>query len=431
MSWLGLRPLRWVTTNYHPDPENRPFLNRLQRRERDGLHVAVAVLSDRESVKFFGTHLARRGVQPVWIEVDNQSADVQRLDLFSLDPNYYTPLEAAVVSHFSVGKRLVSFGLLGWLFLILLPLLPSKLISARNANRRMTRLFKDHSFRLGPIQSGTSRSGVVFTSLDEGLKNIVLRFVSGGKVSVFDFSLEVPGLLIRPTRDDDEARGERVDTIGELIDWSSQQARCTSNCRGSVEGDPLNLLIVGSREVVRQCFGGKWDDAEAISFATCLKTAKAFLLDSAYRYSPVSSLFVDGKIQDLALQRARASINERIHLRLWLANLNLDGTPVWIGQVSRDIGIRFTTKTWNLTTHRIDPDVDEARDYVVDSLADGGRLAKMSYLPGCQAADDENPRRNLTGDTYVTDGKRALLILSPTPVAVQFLTAEEMGTANA
>ena len=85
MSWLGLRPLRWVTTNYHPDPENRPFLNRLQRRQRDGLHVAVAVLSDRESVKFFGTHLARRGVQPVWIEVDNQSADVQRLDLSVLD----------------------------------------------------------------------------------------------------------------------------------------------------------------------------------------------------------------------------------------------------------------------------------------------------------------------------------------------------------
>ena len=28
--------------------------------------------------------------------------------------------------------------------------------------------------------------------------------------------------------------------------------------------------------------------------------------------------------------------------------------------MSRDIGVRFTWRTWNLTTHRIDPDVDEA-----------------------------------------------------------------------
>ena len=195
MSGLGLRPLRWLTTNYHPDPQDRPFLGRLTRQQRDGLKVAVAVLSDRESVKFFGTHLARRGVQPVWIEVDNQAAEVQRLDLFSLDPSYYTPLEAAGVNHFSVGKRLVSFGLLGWLFLILLPLLPSKLITARNANRRMTRLFKEHSFRCGPIQSGEKRSGVVFTSLDEGLKSFVLRFVSGGNGSGIQFLSRSTGLV--------------------------------------------------------------------------------------------------------------------------------------------------------------------------------------------------------------------------------------------
>ena len=30
--------------------------------------------------------------------------------------------------------------------------------------------------------------------------------------------------------------------------------------------------------------------------------------------------------------------------------------------------MRFTLKTWNLTTHKIDPDVDDARDYVLDDL---------------------------------------------------------------
>ena len=111
------RPLRWLTTNYQPDPGCRPFLERLVHQEADGLKVSVAVLSDRESVKFFGVHLARRGVQPVWLEIENQSAVGQRLDLYSVDPSYYTALEAASANHFSVGKRLLSFGILGWMFL--------------------------------------------------------------------------------------------------------------------------------------------------------------------------------------------------------------------------------------------------------------------------------------------------------------------------
>jgi hypothetical protein len=59
---------------------------------------------------------------------------------------------------------------------------------------------------------------------------------------------------------------------------------------------------------------------------------------------------------------------------------------VWIGQVSRDIGVRFTPRTWNLTTHLIDPDVDEARDYVLDGLRVAGRVARLGFVPGVQAA---------------------------------------------
>ena len=403
--------MRWVTTNYHPDPSHRPFLERLEHQKAKGLKVSVAVLSDRESVKFFGVHLARRGVQPVWLEIDNQSELGQRLDLYSIDPSYYTALEAASINHFSVGKRLLSFGILGWLFFFLLPLLPSKLISARNANRRMSALFKEQALRGGSIPPGQKRAGVVFTSLDEGLKNIVLRFVSERDVTRFNFSIDVPGLVLRPMEEAEDFGDMRDVNLLDLVSWTTEQPRCTNGRKGSCEGDPLNLVVVGNRDLVRQSFGARWDDAEAINWTTSLKTAKAFLLDSAYRYSPVSPLFVQGRIQDLALQRARASINERVHLRLWRTSLKFQGSSVWIGQVSRDIGVRFTLKTWNLTTHRIDPDVDESRDYVVDSLADGGRLSKLALIPGCDAANSQNPRKNLTGDPYFTDGDRALLML--------------------
>jgi len=128
-----------------------------------------------------------------------------------------------------------------------------------------------------------------------------------------------------------------------------------------------------------------------------------------------------GRCQDLALQRARETINERLHLRLWMTPLRFENQPVWIGQVSRDIGVRFTLKTWNLTTHKIDPDVDDARDYVLDDLIESGRLARVGYVAGAGSAERAAPRRNLTGDSYFTDGLRAVAIFSEKRTSPSFL----------
>jgi hypothetical protein len=186
----------------------------------------------------------------------------------------------------------------------------------------------------------------------------------------------------------------------------------TTNAAGTRLGDPVNLVVVGDFETLLGAFAARWDESETISLATCWKTVKAFLLGSNYRYSPVSSLHLFGRNQDIALQRTRHSINERLHLRLWLTPLSFEGQPVWVGQVSRDIGVRFTTTVWNLTTHRIDPDVDESRDYVIEDLVVAGRVKAAGYVGGVGACPRETPRRNLTGDAYYTDGKRAVILLS-------------------
>jgi hypothetical protein len=104
--------------------------------------------------------------------------------------------------------------------------------------------------------------------------------------------------------------------------------------------------------------------------------------------------------------------------------LRYQSQPVWIGQVSRDIGVRFTWRTWNLTTHRIDPDVDEAREYVVEDLMQVGRLEMAGYVPGAPTCDRAAPRRNLTGDPYYSDGKRAVVFLSPTFTTPKFVAVE-------
>jgi hypothetical protein len=89
--------------------------------------------------------------------------------------------------------------------------------------------------------------------------------------------------------------------------------------------------------------------------------------------------------------------------------------------VSRDIGVRFTTKTWNLTTHRVDPDVDEARDYVMEDLLEAGRIQATGYIDGVGHCESTSPRRNLTGDPYFTDGKRAVIVLSESRTEPQFV----------
>ncbi|MDH5308195.1 MAG: LssY C-terminal domain-containing protein, partial [Myxococcales bacterium] len=158
-----------------------------------------------------------------------------------------------------------------------------------------------------------------------------------------------------------------------------------------------------------------WDETEVIDVGTSFKTAVSFLFGSSYRYSPVSNLYLFGRKQDVAFQKARETNHERNHLRLWLAPDRLEGLPVWVGQVSRDIGVRFTTKTWNLTTHKIDPDVDDSRENVMSDLLQTQRVARMGYASCSASRTPKKPGRNLTGDPYFTDGSCAVAELSDEP----------------
>ena len=417
--------LRRLWISYDPRADDRAFVERAETQAQDGLEVAVAVLDGAESRRFFGVPMARRGMQPIWLRVTNNSRATYRLHVVSVDPNYFSPLEAAAVNHFSTGKRLLGFGVLAWLFLPLLLLAPLKLIGVRRANRRMDAFFQEHAFRLRPIAAGGQSEGFVFTPLDAGNKAVRVRLTGPDDTKEFAFTVPVPGL------DADHLRHEfeQAHSADELIECDvaglvvrlKETHGTTSNAKGSREGDPVNLVIIGEFQTVLSAFAARWDETETISLASCWKTMRAFLLGSEYRYSPVSPLYLFGRSQDFALQRVRESINERLHLRLWATPLRLQGRPVWIGQISRDIGVRLTWRTWNLTTHRIDPDVDEARDYVLEDLLEAERLEMAGYVDGVGACDREHPQRNLTGDPFFTDGKRAVIVVSAVRMAPKFV----------
>lgn len=436
---------RLFVTPYDPDPGFAAFLERAQTQENDRARVTVAVLSAAEAHRLFGVPVARRGIQPVFVRVENRSADGVRLQVVSLDPAYFTPLEAAAQCHYSIVRRLSAFGLAGWMFLPLLVLVPFKLLSAAINNGRMDDLFRSRGFRLVPIEPGGSAEGFVFTTLDAGTKAVHVRLAAlagireslavdlgsietadraslpRGPASInvaeFHFTVPVPGIAADYLRRDFAAIVPPSSVVectpAELVSRLETLPAATTDAAGTRSGDPVNLVVIGSFDTLLAAFAARWDDCETISLSTCWKTFKAFLLGANYRYSPVSALHLFGRSQDVALQRARRTINERLHLRLWLAPLSFEGRPVWVGQVSRDIGVRMTTKAWNLTTHRIDPDVDEARDYCVEDLAQAQRIEAAGYVGGVGARSATAPGRNLTGDPWVSDGRRVVILLSP------------------
>jgi hypothetical protein len=405
---------------YQPPTEPTSWAGEEQANEDRGSYtVGIAVPDFQAAHRFFGVSTYRRGIQPVHVRVANRSTTPIRLQMQAIDPHYFSPLEAAAANHHSGIRQLLGYGLLAWIsFLPLALLLPLRLWTGRSANRRMDDFFRQAAFDLGPIPPGAEHSGFVYTNLSLGTKSVPVQLLTTNGIERFNFTIDVGGLNIDylhrlPKMAHVATEQSNVDR-DTLHHYLVNLPKATTNQSAKRSGDPVNLVVIGDLTTILASFSARWDLTEAISLKTCWKTARAFLIGSEYRYSPVSSLYLFDRPQDIAWQRIRNSINERLHLRLWAAPIRFENQPVWVGQISRDIGVRFTWKTWNLTTHRIDSDVDEARDYVLEDLLHARHLITAGYVDGVGGCSLSDARTNLTGDVYFTDGKRAVLRLSPT-----------------
>jgi len=284
--------------------------------------------------------------------VTNHSKTPLFLDAVHLDPNYYPPLEAALVSHFGDMKSFVaSFGVLLVLFSPLLAIFPFKFIAAHHTNQRMNTFFSEQNFPRGFIQPGQTAKGFIFCSLDDGTKNAKIKLLGQDQLREFEFTVPIPGIAVDYEGKPDflalygPQQLEECNLVGTLKLKLESLPRATTNPSDTREGDPANLVVIADFQMLLTAFGAGWDVTETISFETCYKTAKSFVLGSPYRYSPVSALYMFGRSQDFAMQRARGTINERLHLRLWMTPYRYEGKPVWIGQISRDVSFYLFTQT--------------------------------------------------------------------------------------
>jgi hypothetical protein len=60
----------------------------------------------------------------------------------------------------------------------------------------------------------------------------------------------------------------------------------------------------------------------------------------------------------------------------------------------------------------IDPNVDEARNYLIEDLVNAQSVERIGFLAGLEPATRNNSHRNLMNAPYWTDGGRVVLLLS-------------------
>ena len=384
-------------SRFNPQPiDGAPFQKRAQTSTDGGVTVSVVALTPDEATAAVGFETEGDDIQPVWIKVTNGEAIRYYIPPITVDGEYYSPMEVAWKGH-------------------------SRLSPAKNA--RIDAHLLD--LRLPThVEPGASVSGFVFTSLDEGIKYVNLELIGAGadQARHFEFLARIPGIKT----DFQQVDWAALDKPGEVRDldddglraWLEKLPCCVKGGDKKTDGDPLNIVMVGTKSMVFPPLARRdWHVTETTTVASSWDTMVSAVFGTRYRYSPVSSLYVFGRRQDIALQKARADVNQRNHMRLWLAPVTASGKPVWVGQISRDIGVRLTRKT--ITTHKIDPQVDETRWYLLQDMFFSQGMKRFGLVKGVGPSTPAAPRVNYTGDPYFTDGLRAVMWMSDTPVTYQ------------
>jgi hypothetical protein len=358
-------------------------------RATPDVSVAAAILTDDQALAHFGVDLASRGIQANWLSITNTTDAGLWFLAAAFDPDYYAPNEAA---HLFFGEL------------------------AGDDEARLAEHFRTQAIPFR-IPAGETVTGHLLTPRYEGGRFANIELVGRGRRVHLGFALPLAGQVLDFADLDETAlyapsARQALDVEG-LRGALRDLPCCVADADGEGLGDPINIVFVGQRaDVLGALARGGWAFTHAINLRSIGRMVGAAVSGTPYPVAPVSPLYLFGRAQDLALQRARNGIAQRNHMRLWLSPWDFEGRPVWVGQVSRDIGVKLTTQTPSLTTHVIDRQVDETREYVLQSLLVNRTVERFGFVAGVGASGAHASRVNLTGDPYETDGLRLVVVLA-------------------
>jgi hypothetical protein len=189
-----------------------------------------------------------------------------------------------------------------------------------------------------------------------------------------------------------------------------QIPRRVSDAAGN-PGDRTNFVLIGSQEQVQEALkAAGWVIVDRTNNEAVMSAVLASLSKQSYVTMPMSILQLWDRPQDFGYAQADPLrvVASRHHFRIWKAPFELDGQAVWAGAGMHDIGFDRDARN-NGVTHKIDPNSDNERDYIRDSLVQTGLVVKTDYIT---PANPVTSAKTATGSEFTSDG-RTLLVYFP------------------
>ncbi len=175
-------------------------------------------------------------------------------------------------------------------------------------------------------------------------------------------------------------------------------------------GDMVNFGLIGTQAQIQAAFkNAGWVAVDKNTQTAVLHGLLSTLSHQAYVEMPMSTLYLFGRPQDLSFARADplTVAAERHHLRVWKSAELINGQPLWVGSATHDIGFERDQRNGG-TTHKIDPQIDIERKFLVDSFDATGAFSSAAYVT---PTDPLRTAKTATGGSFFSDGRIAVMQL--------------------
>ncbi|SKC81382.1 LssY C-terminus [Burkholderia sp. CF099] len=339
---------------------------------KQNARVSVAVLGSDDSKRMFGADINKNNIQPLWIEVENRTSQTLWLLHSGTDPDYFSPHEVAWSMHTLLG-------------------------GATNAS------IDSHLDKLGfrnPIPPGETRTGFLFANPDRQIKLVNIDLFGSRTLIPFSLFLPVPGDAADPRFaltlfQYPETVFTDYHDLASLRAALERMPCCATDEHGTTEADPLNVIVIGT-----------------------LGDIGAAMVRRSYRRDMRGNdlaQWVFGRRPDVVLRKEAQAGAPSTSLRAWLAPVRFNGDAVYLAQVGRPVGGRFTHHDMEGGT--LHEDVDEARNFLIQDMMYSGGLDKLGFVHGVGSSPQAHPRTTLNGTPYYTDGLRAVMFFTTRPLS--------------
>ena len=381
------------------------FLSHAETKTENGITVTTSVLTSEETDKIFGVNLFSKGIQPVWIDITNNT-DIEYVFLpISIDPDYFAPNEVAYLFQ----------GLFG----------------GGEVHPQLSERFNNYGYELTEIKPGENKKGFVYTNFDPGIKFVNITLFSEETIETFVFYLvlgdardefnEIDFNIIYP--DDEYKNYYNENHFKKAI---QDLHCCVQNIDYNEDVYPINFVFVGNEEDVFSALIRRgWDVTEPFSDVWRKLDSKKYFSTPLFRTTPMENFYYFGRDQDVNLQKSRkrtiGTVRQRNEMRIWLAPIKFMDKRVWIGSTTRDVGTDVN-KVKDFLTKKIDPDLDETRSFLVEDMALSQSVNKIGYLSNSDPTNKDNPNINYKNQAWWSDGLVLVLLFDDLPNTIGDIT---------